>query len=121
MNRKEFARLVTVVLETLPHEFASRLENVEVVIEDRPSDRQIRFAGLDPRQDTLFGVYEGVPLEERGLAYSALPDKISIFYEPIIDACASTQEIRNEIRATILHEIAHFFGIGDEDLAKWGY
>jgi predicted Zn-dependent protease with MMP-like domain len=121
MTRKEFRRLVTDVLETLPSEFASRVENVEVVIEDEPTDEQIRSAGLDPCDDTLFGLYEGTPLEARGHDYSGLPDKISIFYRPIVETCRSTAEIREEVRTTVLHEIAHFFGIDDEDLDEWGY
>ena len=121
MTRKEFRRLVTEVLETLPAEFASRLDNVEIVVEDEPTDEQIRRAGLDPRDDTLFGLYEGIPLEARGQDYAALPDKISIFYRPIVETCTSTPEIRNEIRTTVLHEVAHFFGIDDEDLDEWGY
>jgi predicted Zn-dependent protease with MMP-like domain len=121
MTRKEFRRLVTEVLETLPAELASRIENVEVVVEDEPTDEQIRGVGLDPREDTLFGLYEGVPLEARGHDYAALPDKISIFYLPIVETCTSTAEIRDEIRTTVLHEVAHFFGIDDEDLDEWGY
>jgi predicted Zn-dependent protease with MMP-like domain len=121
MTRKEFRRLVTEVLETLPAEFASRLENVEVVVEDEPTDEQIRGAGLDPELDTLFGLYEGTPLELRGHEYAALPDKISIFYLPIVETCTSTAEIRDEIRTTVLHEVAHFFGFDDEELDEWGY
>jgi len=121
INRTRFARLVTEVLEKLPAEFAARLENIEVVVEDEPTDAQIRSAGLDPRIDTLFGLYEGVPLHERDAAYMALPDKISIFYRPIVEACESPAEIRTEIRTTILHEVAHFFGIDDQDLDAWGY
>ena len=112
---------MTEVLETLPREFAERLENVEVVVEDEPTDAQIRGVGLDPHEDTLFGLYEGVPLEARGHEYSGLPDKISIFYLPIVETCTSTTEIRDEIRTTVLHEVAHFFGIDDEDLDAWGY
>ena len=121
MTREEFRRIVTEVLETLPAEFVSRLENVEVVVVDEPTRAQIRGAGLDPRHDSLFGLYEGVPLEERGHDYAALPDKISIFYRPLVEACKSTAEIRDEIRTTVLHEVAHFFGIDDEDLDEWGY
>jgi predicted Zn-dependent protease with MMP-like domain len=121
MHRKDFKRIVTEVLATLPQEFAARLVGVEVVVEDEPTDAQIRNAGLDPEIDTLFGLYEGVPLPERGHDHAALPDKISIFYLPIVEACESPAEIRDEIRTTILHEVAHFFGIGDEDLDEWGY
>ena len=121
MTRKEFRRLVTEVLETLPTDFASRIENVEIVVEDEPTDEQIRGAGLDSRDDTLFGLYEGIPLEARGHEYAALPDKISIFYRPIVETCTSIAEVRDEIRTTVLHEVAHFFGIDDEDLDEWGY
>jgi len=121
MTRKEFRRLVTEVLATLPPDLASRIENVEVVVEDEPSDAQIRGVGLDPREDTLFGLYEGVPLHERGHDYAALPDKISIFYLPIVESCETIAEVRAEIRTTVLHEVAHFFGIDDDDLDEWGY
>ncbi len=121
MTRKEFTRLVTEVLATLPEEFATRLQNVEVVVEESPTRAQIRSAGLDPRRDTLFGLYEGTPLEERSLDYVGLPDKISLFFRPIVEVCDSREQIRDEIRTTILHEVAHFFGIDDEDLEQWGY
>ena len=121
MNRKEFTRVVREVLQSLPEEFATRLAHAEVVIDDEPSDAQIRGVGLDPRYDTLFGLYEGVPLPDRGEGVGALPDKISIFYRPIVDACDSVAEIREEIRTTVLHEVAHFFGIDDDDLDEWGY
>ena len=114
MDRKEFTRVVREVLQSLPEEFAAHLVHAEVVIDDAPSAAQVRGVGLDPHYDTLFGLYEGVPLPERGDASGTLPDKISIFYRPIVDACASTAEIRDEIRTTVLHEIAHFFGIDDE-------
>ncbi len=121
MDRKRFERLVTAVVNDLPEEFAARLANVEVVVEEEPTRAQLRGVGLDPREDTLFGLYEGVPLEERTGDVPLLPDKISIFYGPIVEACESEQEIREEIRTTILHEVAHFFGIEDEDLESWGY
>ena len=121
MDRKRFARLVAEALDSLPEEFASRMANVEVVIAEEPTRAQLRGAGVDPRTDTLFGLYEGVPLEERDSGYTALPDKISIFYRPIVESCASAEEIRAEIRTTVLHEIEHFFGIDDQDLDTWGY
>jgi predicted Zn-dependent protease with MMP-like domain len=121
MDRTRFTRLVTDVVNELPDEFASRLANVEVVVEDEPSRAQLQSVGLDPRADTLFGLYEGVPLEERSSDVPVLPDKISLFYRPLVEACDNEAEIRNEIRTTILHEVAHFFGIDDGDLESWGY
>ena len=121
MTRREFTRLVTEVLDSLPDEFAARVANVEVVVVDAPTKKQLRDNGLDPRSETLMGLYEGVPLAERGTDYSGLPDRISIFYKPIVEACDSRAEIREEIRTTLLHEIAHVFGIEDDDLDEWGY
>jgi predicted Zn-dependent protease with MMP-like domain len=121
MDRARFKHIVTEVLNNLPSEFASRLTNVEVVVEDEPSEAQLRSVGLDPVEDTLFGLYDGVPLEERASGSMALPDKITIFYLPIVESCESPEEIRTEIRTTILHEVAHFFGIDDQDLDAWGY
>lgn len=121
MDRTRFTRLVTEVVNDLPEEFATRLANVEVVVEDEPTRAQLRGVGLDPREDTLLGLYEGVPLEQRSADLPVLPDKISIFYRPIVESCASEAEIRAEVRTTILHEVAHFFGIEDEDLESWGY
>jgi predicted Zn-dependent protease with MMP-like domain len=121
MDRARFKRLVADVVNTLPEEFASRLANVEVVVEDEPSRAQLRSVDLDPSVDTLFGLYEGVPLAERGAGTPVLPDKISIFYRPLVEECETEAELRDEIRTTILHEIAHFFGIDDEDLETWGY
>src|SRR5512140_882817 len=121
MDRTRFQRLVTTVVNDLPEAFATRLANVEIVIEDEPTRAQLRSVGLNPRSDTLFGLYEGVPLEERAPGVPVLPDKISIFYRPLVDACADDAELREEIRLTILHEVAHFFGIDDEDLESWGY
>lgn len=60
-------------------------------------------------------------MNERSEGHAGLPDKISVFYRPIVEACESPAEIRDEIRTTLLHEVAHFFGIGDEDLDEWGY
>jgi predicted Zn-dependent protease with MMP-like domain len=121
MDRTRFTRLVTDIVNELPDEFASRLANVEVVVEERPSRAQLLSVGLDPRVDTLFGLYEGIPLEERSTDIPALPDKISLFYRPLVEACGDEADLRGEIRTTILHEVAHFFGIDDGDLESWGY
>ncbi len=76
---------------------------------------------LEP-DEWLFGLYEGVPLIERGiLADQVLPDKISIFQGPLQEACASEEEVRREVRTTVVHEIAHHFGIDEARLAELGY
>jgi predicted Zn-dependent protease with MMP-like domain len=123
MNRRKFEALVRRALTGLPPEFASRIENVEIVIEDSPAEEHLEYAGLEPG-DTLFGLYEGVPLTERTHDYNLVPpDKITIFRKPIEAECASEDEIAEEIRLTVMHEIAHYFGISDEKMdeieARW--
>lgn len=121
MNRKRFARLVTEALEGLPGEFRQKLANVEVVIADWPTGEDLEEAGLGP-DDTLFGLYQGTPLPERGVEAPPLfPDKITIFRGPLEEWCASDAEIREEIRTTVIHEIAHHFGIDDERLTELGW
>lgn len=110
------------VLEGLPAEFRNRLENVVVVVEKRPKRSQLKTMGLDPRSDVLYGLYEGTPLAERSLLDPPLlPDKITIFSEPLLRDFPDPVELRNQVRITVLHEIAHYFGIDEEDIEKLGY
>ncbi len=102
-------------LDSLPEEFARYLENVEVVVADRPTREHLRDAGLRRPRD-LLGLYNGVPLTER-LEYGALfPDRVTLFRRPILALCRTREEARAEIRRTLIHEIAHHFGISDDRL-----
>jgi len=122
MNRVEFEDTVRDALDDMPDEFARYLDNVQVVIEDEPSPELLRSVGLNPRHDTLFGLYQGVPLQRRGGTFGgALPDKISIFYRPLVRAFTSPERIRRQVRKTVIHEIAHFFGLDDATIRKLGY
>lgn len=122
MDRRKFRHLVEEALDTLPPEFRERVDNVEILVEDEPSRVQIETAGLDPNEDTLFGLYEGVPLSEREHNFAmALPDRITIFYRPLADSFQSTAEIREQIRVTVIHEIAHFFGMDEDEIDDLGY
>ena len=113
---RRFARLVGEALADLPAAFARRLENVAVVIADRPTTAQLRALGLGP-DETLFGLYEGTPYGERGTSYHlVLPDRVTIYREPILAACGTTQEMKDEIRLTVIHELGHYFGLSDDDL-----
>ena len=118
MQRQRFEALVIKAIEELPAEFQSKLENVDVLVEDSPSRRQLRQLGL--RDSTqLLGLYEGVPQTERGRGYNlVLPDKITIFQKPIEARCRSEREIGIEIGNVVRHEIAHHFGIGDDTLYR---
>jgi len=122
MDRNAFEDLVREVLDTLPEEFAQRLDNVEVVIEDEPSPELLRSLGLRPQCDTLFGLYQGVPLSQRGATFGGmLPDKISIYYRPLLRAYRTPEQLRREVRRTLIHEIGHFFGLDEKQIRGLGY
>jgi predicted Zn-dependent protease with MMP-like domain len=112
---EEFERLVEKALDELPEEFAEALENIAVVIEDEPDPELLAEYGFDPEEE-LLGLYEGVPLPERDSFYQALPDRISIFRSPLLRYCRSRREVIREVRDTLVHEIGHYFGLGDEEM-----
>lgn len=118
MDRKNFERLVVEALEDLPAEFAEKLENVAVVVEDEPKrEKLVQFHF--PAGASLFGLYEGVQQTKRGAGYSSVPpDKITIFQKPIEYFCHSEEEIKARVRSTVLHEIGHHFGLSEKDLRK---
>lgn len=119
--RARFERLVERALRQLPVEWADRLENVAIVVADEPTARQRAAAGLGPG-DNLYGLYEGVPRTERPAGYGmVLPDKITIFQRGIEADCRSEAEIIAEVRQTIVHELAHHFGIDDARLDELGF
>ncbi len=121
MERVHFRRLVDEALDSLPGKLRARIANVEIVVESRPAPEDLEQAGLEPG-DLLLGLYHGIPLPDRSEGYSfALPDKISIYQEPIESICGSDEEVREEVRITVLHEIGHYFGIGDERLGELGF
>ena len=121
MDRRKFENLVDMAVKELPGEFRRRLENVAVIVEDRPSEEVLDEMEI-PSGDTLFGLYEGTPITERGFFEAPLhPDRIWIFQEPIEEACETDDEIKQEIKTTIVHEVAHFFGLDDEYLEELGY
>jgi len=101
---------VRAALDELPAELARALQNVAVVVEDEHSE--------DP---DLFGLYHGVPLPERGDMSGQLPDKISIYRIPLEESFPDPRELREEIRITVLHELAHYFGLDEDRIAELGY
>lgn len=118
MNREGFERLVARAVDSLPEEFRTRLENIDVVAQDWPTQDQLNSAGLR-RDHTLLGLYEGVPLTRRSQHYGlVLPDKITIFQKPIEARCKGEAELTAEIQRIVQHEIAHHFGIGDARLKQ---
>ena len=118
MDREGFEQLVAKAIDSLPTEFLTRLENIDVVVDDWPTQRQLAELGLR-RRETLLGLYEGVPLTRRGRHYGLVPpDKITIFQKPIEAKCRYDAEITAEIQKVVRHEIAHHFGIGDARLKQ---
>ena len=118
MNREKFQRLVESTLKNLPEEFGTRLMNIDIVVEDRPSPDQVCRAGLRSGR-TLLGLYEGVPQTKRGVHYGLVPpDRITIFQKPIEAMCRNNDEIVAEIGKVVRHEIAHHFGISDARLRQ---
>ena len=90
--------------------------NSAIVVEDEPSERQLTEAGIDP-PDTLLGLYEGIPLTERGWAHgNATPDKITLFQGPIEDVSEDEDDLVVAIGETLIHEIGHYFGLSEEEI-----
>jgi predicted Zn-dependent protease with MMP-like domain len=105
-----FDEQVRAALDSLPAHLASALQNIAVVVEDE-----------NPEDPDLFGLYHGVPLPERGDMGGMLPDKISIYRIPLEETFSDPEELREEIRITVLHELAHYFGLDEERIAELGY
>jgi predicted Zn-dependent protease with MMP-like domain len=110
VDREEFERLVVQGLDALPDQMVEGLDNVIFVVEDRPES------------DEILGLYDGVALTERGdYGYGELPDRIVIYREPLLDHCETLDELIEEIHVTLVHEIAHYFGIDDDRLHELGW
>jgi len=115
----DFYQLVERALDGLPPELSKLLDNVAIVVEDWPS-RSTQSDSGGPG-DTLYGLYEGVPLTERGDSYyGVLPDRITIFRGPL-ERDFWADELEEQVRITVVHEIAHFFGFGEEQLEELGW
>jgi predicted Zn-dependent protease with MMP-like domain len=121
LTRQRFEELVEEALGLIPEELWEAINNVAVTVEDWPSHRQLDAAGVPPGE-LLLGLYEGVPLTGRTGGYGLVPpDVITIFRGPILRVCPQNEAaVRNQVRRTVLHEIAHHFGISDERLEELG-
>jgi predicted Zn-dependent protease with MMP-like domain len=111
LDRDAFEALVEQALDQIPDEIAGLVRNVVVLVEDEPP----------PGDPDLLGVYDGVSLTERGSDHTGLPDRITIFRRPLLTMCADDDELVREVRITVVHEIAHHFGIDDARLHQLGY
>ena len=121
MDRRAFEQLVVEALDSLPADIRRMLDNVEVTVANWPSPATLNSVGLRPGQ-TLFGLYQGVPQTKRTSSHYGLvlPDKITIYQRPIERICHTPDAIRAQVRRTVLHELAHHFGLSDERLREIG-
>ncbi|SDS99916.1 Predicted Zn-dependent protease, minimal metalloprotease (MMP)-like domain [Nocardioides scoriae] len=112
IGEQEFEGLVSEALDGVPAELAALMDNVVVLVEDEPP----------AEEPDLLGLYEGIPLTQRDSAYTfAQPDRILVFRGPLTRMCETPEELVEEVRITVVHEIAHHFGIGDHALHDLGY
>jgi predicted Zn-dependent protease with MMP-like domain len=120
--RARFREIVAEAIESIPERLLTRIENVAVVVEDAPDEETLHDLGLDPEGDSLYGLYQGTPITERGDAFgNALPDRIVIYYLPLTEDFGDEYHLRREIRRTVVHEVGHFFGLSDSELRRMGY
>jgi predicted Zn-dependent protease with MMP-like domain len=112
---EEFEALVAQALDDLPEEFARLLENVAVVVEEEPDPEDLAELGMEPGEE-LLGLYQGIPQDQRGSFYTALPDRVSIYRGPILRQCNSRREVIREVRDTVVHELGHHFGLDEDDM-----
>jgi predicted Zn-dependent protease with MMP-like domain len=118
VRRERFVQLVEEALQEIPRRFRDAMANVAVVVEEEPPSHVLDDMDIGP-DDTLFGLYQGTPLPERGWGYgNTLPDRISIYQFPIEDACADEDEIRDCVAETVIHEFGHYFGMSEEEIEE---
>ena len=121
MTDERFEQLVSEGIDTIPEKFIKRLDNVAIVIADAPTKEQLKKNHIG-EGSTLLGLYEGIPLTERGEYYGAgevLPDKITIFKNPLLEMAGHDERaLREAVRDTVWHEIAHYFGYDDEGIEE---
>lgn len=116
MTREAFERHVTDALRTIPKRFRDAMRNIAIVVEDEPSPALLREMEIDP-PDTLFGLYQGLPLTERHWDYgNALPDRIVLFQGPHEREARDDEELIGSIAETLIHEIGHYFGLSEEEI-----
>lgn len=120
MTRAEFEKLVAETLDDLPPFFQDKMSNIEVLIEPWPSQRELRQMDVPPGH-TLLGLYRGIPLTERTHNYAITPpDTITLYQGPIERSAGNQVEVREVVRHTVIHEVAHHFGISDDRLRELG-
>jgi predicted Zn-dependent protease with MMP-like domain len=110
VSREQFESFVVDALDSIPESFAHQVENVAFLVEE------------ESEQGNLFGLYEGIPLTKRGDRYAgAMPDRITIYMRPMLRVCRTVDEVREQVHDTVVHELGHYFGLGDARLRELGW
>jgi predicted Zn-dependent protease with MMP-like domain len=118
MTRERFRRLVTEAITLIPKRFRREMKNLALVVEDDPAPELLEEMEIEP-PDSLYGLYQGTPLPERGWAYgNALPDRITLYQRPIEEDCEDEDEMRAVIGETLIHEVGHYFGMSEEEIEE---
>jgi len=118
MEREKFKKLVLEAIKSLPSQFKKNMKNIDIVVEDYPKANFIKYYHLS-RSPLLLGLYQGVPLTKRGVNYgNVLPDKITVFQEPIERICHSEEEVKKAVADVVIHEVGHYFGLSERDLSE---
>ena len=120
ITKEQFEDIALKAFSRIPAPFQKILNNVDGSIEDWPSEEQIESLDISSRYD-LYGLYSGLPLNERGYVETALPNLIVLFQGPIQYSCDSMEELTNQIKTTLLHEIGHYIGLDEKILNRLGY
>ena len=117
MTRQRFESLVAEAIQLIPRRFRREMTNLAVIVEDEPSPGLLREMEIEP-PDTLFGLYQGIPLPERGAGHgNTLPDVITIYQGPIEDECDGDEDdMRAVVGETLIHEVGHYFGLSEEEI-----
>jgi len=121
VSQEEFDRIVKRSISRIPGEFRQLLENILIAVRRRPSCALLKEMGMSS-DETLLGVYQGLSLKKRSvMAPPLFPDTIFLFQEPLEEMCETIEDMEQQIEKTVVHEIAHYFGISEERLADLGY
>ena len=118
LSDQEFDRLISTAMDDLPQKYIKGLDNVAVVYADDPDEHQRQKSELKPGS-LLLGLYEGIPLTKRGAGYTfVLPDKITLFKNPILAVTNTPEQLYEQIKRTLWHEIAHYYGLNHDDIRR---
>lgn len=111
----EFEKVVYETLETIPDQFKEAIDNVALVVEDWPTREAMKSVAAE-EGSLLFGLYQGVPKTQRGIYYSNLPDKITVYAGPIIRVSPDFESVKTKIKETVMHELGHHFGMSEHEI-----